>query len=121
MKRSTSFDGKVVWLVLVMSLAALAGACAMIDATDPTDGEAISEQGQEIGGPPPCSRYLENGDPNPDWPGCHSVDPPTPDCASYPACYSTCRTVHPCNTTPSQCNPLADCLDNCDSEFPLCH
>jgi hypothetical protein len=68
---------------------------APITSDDPTAQAATSETEQDIGG------------------GGGS-------CPAKDNCYWLCRFQHPCSTTPSQCGPLADCLDRCDAEFPSC-
>lgn len=39
-------------------------------------------------------------------------------CASLARCYCTCRLNHQCIRDASQCTPLANCLNSCDSQNP---
>ncbi len=110
------FGGKVVILAMLMSLATWAAACA---GDEPPGQEIIGEQEQEVGGGPNCSAFDDNGNPNPNWPQCLEDDPTDPpDCSGYSTCYCLCRANHRCDTTPSQCGPLGECLDECDDVFP---
>ncbi len=117
MARSKFLGGKVVIFAMLMSLATWAAACA---GDEPPQEEIIGEQEQEVGGGGPnCKAFDENGNPNPDWPQCLEEDPTDPpDCSGYSTCYCLCRANHRCDTTPSQCGPLGQCLDECDDVFP---
>jgi hypothetical protein len=70
-----------------------------------------------------CSAFLPDGSPNPDWPDCNSTDGgslPGPSCDGYGMCYCFCRYYNRCDLDPNQCDPLAQCLNDCDAEYPGC-
>jgi len=41
-------------------------------------------------------------------------------CPAHDNCYWLCRRIHNCGQDPNQCDPLSDCLNACDAEFPTC-
>jgi hypothetical protein len=70
-----------------------------------------------------CSAFLPDGSPNPDWPDCNSSDGgslPGPSCDGIGMCYCFCRYYHRCDQDPNECDPLAQCLNDCDAEYPGC-
>ena len=107
--------------VLLGALGAFAGiACS--EAPDGEEGQATESVPQAIGGGS-CRAFDSQGRPNPDWPQCRGHDGPSipgPSCAGLGYCYCSCRVRHNCSRTPSQCQPLASCLNECDRRSPNC-
>jgi hypothetical protein len=104
--------------LLAAVLAVGFGACAQAG-DGAGEGGVLGEQRQAIGGRV-CSAFDDEGNPNPDWPECNTVDGPTQGCNGYGTCYCVCRWSHRCDLNPAQCNPLSDCLNNCDAQYPSC-
>lgn len=70
-----------------------------------------------------CGAFLPDGSPNPDWPDCNSGSGgtlPGQNCADLASCYCFCRYYHRCDLDAAQCNPLAQCLNGCDANYPGC-
>lgn len=70
-----------------------------------------------------CHAFLPDGSPNPDWPECNSSDGgsiPGPSCDGIGTCYCFCRYYHRCDLDPAECDPLAQCLNDCDAQYPGC-
>lgn len=109
------------FILLAAGTPILLEACA-VDATDGDRREETASLDQAIGGPRPCKAFLSNGQPNPAWPACLSGGPsiPPPSCTGISTCYCVCRWNHRCDTTPSQCSPLSQCLNGCDQQYPNC-
>lgn len=41
-------------------------------------------------------------------------------CSGLSTCYCFCRFYHRCDLDPAECNPLAQCLNDCDAQYPGC-
>ena len=70
-----------------------------------------------------CGAFLPDGSPNPDWPDCNSGSGGTlggPSCGDLATCYCFCRFYHRCDLDAAECNPLAQCLNSCDADYPGC-
>jgi hypothetical protein len=70
-----------------------------------------------------CGAFLPDGSPNPDWPDCNGGSGgtlPGQNCAGLASCYCFCRFDHRCDLDGAQCNPLSQCLNSCDANYPGC-
>lgn len=70
-----------------------------------------------------CGAFLPDGSPNPAWPDCNGGSGPTipgPSCADLATCYCVCRSDHRCDLDAAECNPLSQCLNGCDADYPGC-
>jgi hypothetical protein len=126
-------------LLLIAALLLLAlPAVAQIDSVAPSvsppacPAAVVPASGlPELGVPPivpaeggrTCGAFLPDGSPNPAWPDCNgggSGIPPGPNCADHASCYCFCRFDHRCDLDAAQCDPLAQCLNSCDANYPGC-
>lgn len=41
-------------------------------------------------------------------------------CSGIESCYCFCRYYHRCDQDPAECDPLAQCLNDCDAQYPSC-
>lgn len=41
-------------------------------------------------------------------------------CPGHESCYCFCRFYHRCDQDPAECDPLAQCLNDCDAQYPGC-
>lgn len=41
-------------------------------------------------------------------------------CSGLSTCYCFCRFYHRCDLDPAECDPLAQCLNDCDAQYPGC-
>lgn len=41
-------------------------------------------------------------------------------CSGLSSCYCFCRYNHRCDLDPSECDPLSQCLNDCDAQYPGC-
>ena len=76
-----------------------------------------------LGGTRACSAFLADGSPNPDWPDCNSTDGGSvggSSCDGIGTCYCVCRYNHRCDLDASECDPLTQCLNDCDAQYPGC-
>jgi hypothetical protein len=69
-----------------------------------------------------CGAFLPDGSPNPDWPDCNGGSGGTlgQSCEGLATCYCFCRFYHRCDLDAAECNPLAQCLNSCDADYPGC-
>lgn len=73
------------------------------------DPSRLGGNGCWIGSP----NYPECQDDDDDWP-----DIDQPDCSAYSMCYCACRVANQCWNDASQCDDLAQCLNQCDANQP---
>jgi hypothetical protein len=112
---------KLVGLMMIVALAGWMSACAVQGDEAWPDEEAVGEQEHELGGPPMESALEEADSLTGDR--AEAVEEDEEKllmCSGYDTCYCLCRWNNRCDQNPSECDPLADCLNGCDAQYPGC-
>jgi hypothetical protein len=117
MKMTRFLRARLFGLAFLAVLAVSAAGCVAME-DEGFDQEAIGEEDQELRGEPVCESVGEDEAADQDCLG--GSEDELGFCDAHANCYAFCRRLYPCNSNPSSCTKLADCLDGCDDSYPGC-